>query len=92
MQNRIAYQEIYDYGRLEKAALSLHMELTEETETGLLNLHNHLIWHSYKSGADPAADAILSSAIAGLLEEYGLDASCLPAELRDAASSVEERR
>lgn len=92
MQNRIAYQEIYDYSRLEKAALSLHMELTEETEIGLLNLHNHLVWHSYKSGADPVADAILSSVIAELLEEYNMDASCVPAEFRDIASFVVERR
>lgn len=92
MQSRIAYSEIYDYGRLEKAARRLHLEETEETEVGLLNLHNHLVWHSYMPGKDPVADAILSSVIAELLEEYNLDASCVPAEFRDIASSVVERR
>ena len=92
MQSRIAYKDIYDYGRLEKAAKGLHLEETEETEIGLLNLHNHLVWHSYVPGKDPAADAILSSVIAELLEEYNLDASCVPAEFRDIASSVVERR
>ena len=70
----------------------LWKEETEETEIGLLNLHNHLVWHSYVPGKDPAADAILSSVIAELLEEYNLDASCVPAEFRDIASSVVERR
>ena len=92
MQSRIAYKDIYDYGRLEKAAKRLHLEETEETEIGLLNLHNHLVWHSYVPGKNPAADAILSSVIAELLEEYNLDASCVPAEFRDIASSVVERR
>lgn len=92
MQSRIAYEDIYDYSRLEKAAKRLHLEETEETEIGLLNLHNHLVWHSYVPGKDPAADAILSSVIAELLEEYNLDASCVPAEFRDIASSVVERR
>ena len=92
MQSRIAYEDIYDYSRLEKAAKRLHLEETEETEIRLLNLPNHLVWHSYVPGKDPAADAILSSVIAELLEEYNLDASCVPAEFRDIASSVVERR
>lgn len=92
MQSRIAYKEIYDYGRLEEAAKRLHLEETEETEIRLLNLHNHLVWHSYDPGKDPVADAILSSVVAELLEEYNMDVSCVPAEFRDIASSVVERR
>ena len=92
MQSRIAYEDIYDYSRLEKAAKRLHLEETEETEIRLLNLHNHLVWHSYDPGKDPVADAILSSVIAELLEEYNLDASSVPAEFSGIASSVVERR
>ncbi len=92
MQSRIGYEEIYDYSRLEKAAEHMHLEMTEETEIRLLNLHNHLVWHSHVPGKDPVADAILSSVILELLEEYNLDASCVPAEFRDIASSVVERR
>lgn len=92
MQNRIAYKEIYDYSRLEKAAKRLHLEETEETEIELLNLHNHLVWHSYTEGKDIVADAILSSVLEELLEEYNLDVDCVPAEFRSIASSVVERR
>ncbi len=92
MQNKIAYMEICDYSRLEKAARFLHLEKTEETEIGLLNLHNHLVWHSYTSGKDPIADAILSSVILELLEEYSMEISCVPEEFRDVISSVVERR
>lgn len=91
MQSRVAYKEIYDYGRLEKAAKHLHLEETEETEIRLLNLHNHLVWHSYIPRNDPVADAILSAVITELLEEYNQDVSCVPAEFRAVASSVVER-
>lgn len=91
MQSKAAYKEIYDYGRLERAAKQLHLEETEETEIRLLNLHNHLIWHSHVPGNDPVADAILSLVIAELLEEYNQDALCVPAEFRAVASSVVER-
>lgn len=92
MQSRIAYKEIYDYSRLEEAAKRLHLEETEETEIGLLNLHNHLVWHSYKSGVDPVADAILSSVIAVLLEEHDTDMQSVPMEFRCLESEVVERR
>lgn len=92
MQNRIAYSEIYDYSRLERAAKRLHLEETDETEIGLLNLHNHLVWHSYIKGKDLVADAILSSVLEEILEEYNLDVDCVPAEFRSIASSVVERR
>lgn len=92
MQSRIAYKEIYDYSRLEEAAKRLHLEETEETEIGLLNLHNHLVWHSYKSGVDSVADAILSSVIAVLLEEHDTDMQSVPMEFRCLESEVVERR
>lgn len=89
---RIAYKEIYDYSRLEKAAKCLQLEETEESEVWLLNLHNHLVWHSYEPGSDPAADAILLSVLKELLEENNLDVSAVPAEFREIASTVVERR
>lgn len=93
MQSRkIGHEEIFNFDRLERAFDSLHLEMTEENETTLFNLHNHLVWHSFIPGKDPVADAILSYVIADLLEEYDLDASCVPAEFRDIASSVVERR
>ncbi len=92
MQRRIPYAEFYDYIRLEKAARNLRMKETVENEIELMNLHNHLVWHSYMPGKNPVADAILSSAIADLLKEYNLDASCVPAEFYGIASAVVERR
>lgn len=93
MQNgKVFCHEIYNFDRLEKAAKSLHLEETEEVEIGLLNLHNHLVWHSYRPGIDQSADAILSSVISELMEEYNLDASDFPAEFQEIASSVVERR
>ena len=61
--SRISHKTICDYDRLEKAFFSLDMEMTEENEIGLMNLHNHLIWHSYEPGKEPAADAILLAVI-----------------------------
>ena len=89
---RISHEEIFFFFLLERAFDYLHLEMTEENEITLFNLHNHLVWHSYVPGKNPVADAILSSVISELLEEYNLDASCVPAEFRDIASSVVERR
>lgn len=85
---RIPYAEFYDYGRLEKAAQSLHREETEENEVELLNLHNHLVWHSYHPGENPETDAILSVVIKELLIENNLDDSAIPTELRSLASAL----
>ena len=90
MWNKISYGDIYDYGRLERAARSLHLQETEETEVRLLNLHNHLVWRSYAQGKDLVADAILSSALMELLEESNLETSDLPAEFRNLCTK--ERR
>lgn len=81
--NRISHSTICDYDRLERAFFSLHMEMTEENETKLMNLHNHLIWHSYEPGKEPAADAILLAVIKDLMKEYGADVSDFPAEFRN---------
>lgn len=85
---RIHYAEIYDYSRLDKAARILHREETEENEILLLNLHNHLVWHSYRPGVNPEADAILSVVIKELLIENNLDDSAIPTELRSLASAL----
>lgn len=79
MQSKIAYKEIYEYSRLEKAAKRLHLEETEETEIGLLNLHNHLIWHSYKPGVDLVADAIFLSVAEELMQEHKTGPEGMPA-------------
>lgn len=78
MQSKIAYKEIYEYSRLEKAAKRLHLEETEETEIGLLNLHNHLVWHSYKPGIDSVADAIFLSVTEEVMQEYETGPEGLP--------------
>lgn len=90
MQSKIIYSEVYDFGRLERAAKCLHLPETEETEIRIFNLHNHLIWHSYQEGKDLVADAILSSVLSELLEERNADAEDLPAEFRNLC--VEGRR
>lgn len=81
--SRISRKTICDYDRLEKAFFSLHMEMTEENEIGLINLHNHLIWHSYEPGKEPAADAILLAVIEELMKERCADISDFPAEFRN---------
>lgn len=81
--SRISHKTICDYDRLEKAFFSLDMEMTEENEIGLMNLHNHLIWHSYEPGKEPAADAILLAVIKELMQERCADISDFPAEFRN---------
>jgi hypothetical protein len=88
----IPYSAYYDYDRLERAAEILHPEMTEETEICVLNLHNHLIWHSYQPGMYPEADAIFSLALKEIMREHNLDASDILADFRELASSVVERR
>lgn len=79
---RIPYAEFYDYGRLEKAAHDLHWEETEENEILLINLHNNLVWHLYRFGEDPRADAILYAVIEAILGEKAADITNVPWELR----------
>ena len=80
---RIPYAEFYDYDRLEKAAHDLHWEETEENEILLFNLHNHLIWHSYRPFEDALTDAIFSVVIQKIIEDYNLTPQDAPADYRD---------
>lgn len=82
MQNRLSYMEIIDLSKLEEAAKILHLEETEETEIGLLNLHNHLVWHSYIPGNDPEADAIILCVVRNLLDKYNMDLSAVPTDFK----------
>ena len=46
-------EEYFSYDRLEEASKKLHLNPTvPENEERLMNLHNHLIWHSYCPGKD----------------------------------------
>lgn len=45
----IRYAEFYNYDRLERAASELGLLTTEADEESLLNLHNNLVWHLYRS-------------------------------------------
>ena len=78
MRSKIAYKEICEYSRLEKAVKHLHLEEMDETEEGLLNLHNHLVWHSYRPGKDPVADAIVLFVIDGIMKEHEIGTEDLP--------------
>lgn len=57
------YERLCDYDLLEKVSRSLHLEMTQENEERLINLHNHLIWRSYIPGRDDVADAIFCAMI-----------------------------
>lgn len=78
----IRYAEFYDYDRLERAASELGLLATEADEESLLNLHNNLVWHLYRSDEDPRADAILYAVIEAILGEKAADITDIPYELR----------
>lgn len=80
---RISRKEIYDFDRLERAADSLRLSKTEENEVKLLNLHNHLIWHSFEPGNDRTADAILLVALKELMRENQVEIEGVPAEFSE---------
>lgn len=41
-------EEYFSYDRLEEASKKLHLNpMVPENEERLMNLHNHLVWHSY---------------------------------------------
>ena len=72
--------EYYNFDRLEDAARELHLNTEEqENEEKLFNLHNHLIWHSYR----PFEDAIFSVVIQKIIEDYNLTPQDAPADYRD---------
>lgn len=79
----IPYAEFYNYDRLESAAVELGLLNTEADEEDLLNLHNHLIWHSYRPFEDALTDAIFSVVIQKIIEDYNLTPQDAPADYRD---------
>ena len=76
--------EYYSFDRLEDAARELHLNTEEqENEEKLFNLHNHLIWHSYRPFEDALTDAIFSAVIQKIIEDYNLTPQDVPADYRD---------
>lgn len=76
--------EYYSFDRLEDAARELHLNTEEqENEEKLFNLHNHLIWHSYRPFEDELTDAIFSVVIQKIVEDYNLTPQDVPADYRD---------
>lgn len=76
--------EYYSFDRLEDAARELHLNTEEqENEEKLFNLHNHLIWHSYRPFEDALTDAIFSAVIQKIIEDYNLTPRDVPADYRD---------
>lgn len=43
-----------------------------------MNLHNHLVWHSYCPGKDETADAVFCTAIRDVMNEYSLQKEDIP--------------
>ena len=58
-------------------------EEEQENEEKLFNLHNHLIWHSYRPFEDALTDAIFSAVIQKIIEDYNLTPQDVPADYRD---------
>lgn len=76
--------EYYSFDRLEDAARELHLNTEEqENEEKLFNLHNHLIWHSYRPFEDALTDAIFSAVIQKIMEDYNLTPQDVPADYRE---------
>ena len=76
--------EYYSFDRLEDAARELHLNIEEqENEEKLFNLHNHLIWHSYRPFEDALTDAIFSVVIQKIIEDYNLTPQDVPTDYRD---------
>lgn len=76
--------EYYSFDRLEDAARELHLNTEEQgNEETLFNLHNHLIWHSYRPFEDALTDAIFSIVIQKIIEDYNLAPQDVPADYRD---------
>ena len=65
-----------------QAILDLNTE-EQENEEKLFNLHNHLIWHSYRPFEDALTDAIFSAVIQKIIEDYNLTPQDVPADYRD---------
>ena len=76
--------EYYNFDRLADAARELHLNTEEqENEEKLFNLHNHLIWHSYRPFEDALTDAIFGIVIQKIIEDYNLTLQDVPADYRE---------
>lgn len=72
-------EEYFSYDRLEEASKKLHLNpMVPENEEWLMNLHNHLVWHSYCPGKDETADAIFCTAIRDVMNEYSPQKEDIP--------------
>lgn len=77
-------EEYFSYDRLEEASKKLHLNpMVPENEERLMNLHNHLVWHSYRPFEDALTDAIFSVVIQKIIEDYNLTPQDAPADYRD---------
>lgn len=95
MQNKETpqYGEYISCDRLENASQKLHLDLAQpENEVRLINLHNHLVWHSYTPGKDGIADAIFCAAIRDVMEEYNLGKADIPIIFLVYMESIERRQ
>ena len=60
-------EEYFSYDGLEEASKKLHLNpMVPENEERLMNLHNHLVWHSY------------CTAIRDVMNEYSLQKEDIP--------------
>lgn len=76
--------EYYNFDRLEDSARKLHLNTEEqENEEKLFNLHNHLVWHSYRPFQDVLTDAIFSIVIQKIIEDYNLTPQDVPTDYRE---------
>ena len=76
--------EYYSFDRLADVARELHLNTEEqENEEKLFNLHNHLIWHSYRPFEDALTDAIFGIVIQKIIEDYNLTLQDVPADYRE---------
>ena len=69
------YAEASEYDTLKAAyeAASTYLDFPpDNSEEWLMNLHNHLVWRSYETGDDPAADTVVLSAIDLVIKRRGI--------------------
>ena len=65
--SRITYADIYDYDRLWEAWRRLHpFQKPDADESWLYDLHNELVWHTYKPRMDADRDEVVCTVIRSL--------------------------
>lgn len=78
-KNEPEYMEYFAYDRLARASEKLHLNpAVPENEERLMDLHNHLVWRSYRFGQDETADAIFCTAIRDVMTEFNLQKENVP--------------